>query len=196
MQIINNFIEPKIQDELEALFTSNNFPYYYSSVSCVPPGYKEFEGEDERLTGAAFVDENTVETPQFSHVLFTVDGINSGMYFQTLPIIDKLKAVVGGEYELRRCKVNLNIIDARFAGKYHTPHIDNGFEDQITAVYYVNDADGDTLFFDDNGQITKRVTPEKGKLVWWKGKIFHAKEHSIKSTARIIVNINLLPCGK
>lgn len=194
MHIINNFVKASIQDELESLFTSSGFPYYYSSVSCVPPGYKEFEGEDERLTGAAFNDGSTVESPQFSHTLFSGTGINSDSYLKVLPIINKLIDSLDEDYYLCRCKVNLNLIDVRFEGKYHTPHIDNGFENQITAVYYVNDADGDTLFFDDGGNITKRVTPEKGKLVWWKGKVFHAKEHSVKSTARIIVNINLLPC--
>lgn len=195
MQIINDFIEPELQDELETLLTSSNFPYYYSAESCAPPGYKGFLSEDERLTGSVLIDSNTIESPQFSHVIYTRDGINSATYFQLLPILDKLKSIVGNNYELSRCKVNLNLIDTRFAGKHHTPHIDNGFEDQITAVYYVNDADGDTLFFDNSGQITKRITPEKGKIVWWKGKVFHAKAYSIESTARIIININLLPCG-
>lgn len=194
MQIINNFVKPSIQDELEALFSGNSFPYYYSKESCVPPGYKEFEGEDPRLTGDAFVDENTIESVQFSHILFSATGINSDYYIRVLPIINKLIDSLDGDYRLYRCKVNLNLADVRFGGKYLTPHIDNGFEDQVTAVYYVNDADGDTVFFDDDSKISNRVTPEKGKLVWWKGKVFHAKSYSVNSATRIVLNINLLPC--
>lgn len=184
-----------MQDELESLFTSNGFPYYYSKESCVPPGYKEFINEDARLTGDAFIDHNTIETPQFSHTIFSGTGVNSDAYVKVLPIINKLMDSLEGDYYLYRCKVNLNLADARLEGKYHTPHIDNGFDGQITAVYYVNDSDGDTLFFNDSNQITQRVTPEKGKIVWWEGKIFHAKEHAIKTTARVVLNINLLPCG-
>ena len=66
-------------------------------------------------------------------------------------------------------------------------------EDQITALYYVNDSDGDTYFFDDSGKVTKRVTPKKGTLVMWEGKIFHAKSSPIKTTSRVVININLLP---
>jgi len=194
MQIITNFVKPRIQDELETLFLSNNFPYYYSNESCILPGNKNLISEDPRLTGDVFVDEDTVESAQFSHLLCTDTGPNSDHYVRVLPILNKLLDIVDGDYRVHRCKVNMNLADARFEGKYHMPHIDNGFEGQITALYYVNDADGDTLFFDDSNQITKRITPEKGKLVWWPGKVFHAKAHAISTPARIVLNINLLPC--
>lgn len=194
MHIIKNFVKPRIQDELEALFLGHNFPYYYSTESCTPPGEQNFAYEDKRLTGDVFRDENTIESPQFSHSLFTGAGINSDYYIQVVPIISKLIDSIDGNYRLYRCKVNMNLSDARFEGKYRTPHIDNGFEDQLTAIYYVNDSDGDTLFFDGNNQITQRITPEKGKLVWWRGKVFHAKSHSVKSISRVVLNINLLPC--
>lgn len=196
MQIIENFIKPRIQDEIESLLTGSNFPYFYSSVSCVPTGYKEAENEDARLTGDILLDGNTIQAPQFMH-LFVADGaVNSEAYKNVAPILNKVIDLVDGDYFVAKCKVNMNLVDPRFEGKYHPPHIDNGFEDQVTAIYYVNDSDGDTFFFDNSGEVTKRITPKKGTLVMWKGKIFHAKSSPIKTTSRVVININLLPCGK
>lgn len=193
MQIIENFVKPRIQDELETLLTSGNFPYFYSSESCVPAEYKEDENEDERLTGALLVDEHTIEAPQFMHMFVSDGAINSASYKDVAPILHKVIDLIDGDYYVAKCKVNMNLADVRFEGKYHTPHIDNGFEDQITALYYVNDSDGDTFFFDDSGKVTKRVTPKKGTLVMWEGKVFHAKSSPIKTTSRVVININLLP---
>ena len=194
MQIINDFVKPRIQDELETLFLGNNFPYFFNKESCVPAGYKEYENEDKRLTGATLIDENTIEAPQFMHLVVSDGAVNSEAYKNVAPIINKVIDLVDGDYFVAKCKVNMNLIDIRFEGKHHTPHIDNGFDDQITAIYYVNDADGDTFFFDDDGKVTKRITPKKGTLVMWKGKIFHAKSSPIKTTSRVVININLLPC--
>jgi hypothetical protein len=194
MQIIENFVKPRIQNELEVLLMGSNFPYFYSSESCVPAEYKENENEDVRLTGATLLDGNTIEAPQFSH-LFVSDGVvNSEAYKNVAPILNKVIDLVDGDYYVAKCKVNMNLADVRFEGKYHTPHIDNGFEDQVTAIYYVNDSDGDTYFFDGSNKVTKRVTPKKGTLVMWKGKVFHAKSSPIKTTSRVVININLLPC--
>jgi len=196
MQIIENFVKPRIQNELEVLLMGSNFPYFYSSESCVPAEYKENENEDVRLTGATLLDGNTIEAPQFSH-LFVSDGVvNSEAYKNVAPILNKVIDLVDGDYYVAKCKVNMNLADVRFEGKYHTPHIDNGFEDQVTAIYYVNDSDGDTYFFDGSNKVTKRVTPKKGTLVMWKGKVFHAKSSPIQTNSRVVININLLPCGK
>ncbi len=194
MKIITNFVKPRIQDELEMLFTHGNFPYFYNQASCVPADYRQDEKEDSRATGEVLVTENTVESPQFSHALFSSGAINSESYNNVAPILNKLIDIVDGDYFLARCKVNLNLSNPSLAGKHRTPHIDNGFDKQLTAIYYVNDSDGDTLFFNKQGHIIQRVTPEKGKLIWWSGKVFHAKEYSTQSKTRIILNINLLPC--
>lgn len=192
MQIINNFVKPRIQDELEKLFLSNNFPYFYVNESCSTTDY--VTNEDAKLTGDLLIDNNTIDAPQFFHMFVADGGINSAAYSDISPIINKLIDSIKEDYFVYRCKVNMNLIDTRFEGKYNAPHIDNGFDDQITAIYYVNDSDGDTFFFDDSGKVTKRVTPKKGTLVMWKGKVFHAKSSPTKTASRVVLNINLLPC--
>jgi hypothetical protein len=130
------------------------------------------------------------------HTFIAEGTVNSEAYKNVAPILNKVVDLIDEDYFVAKCKVNMNLADVRFEGKYHTPHIDNGFEDQITALYYVNDSDGDTFFFDDSNKIVKRITPKKGTLVMWRGKVFHAKSSPIKTASRVVININLLPCGK
>ena len=58
-----------------------------------------------------------------------------------------------------------------------------------TALYYVNDSDGDTLFFNDNLEIVNRVKPEKGKLIIFDGSIYTHRP-VLPPTNRIVINFN------
>ena len=55
------------------------------------------------------------------------------------------------------------------------PHIDSDISHKV-CLYYVNDVDGDTCFFDNaNGDnIVKRVTPKKNRAVIFPGELYHA----------------------
>ena len=76
---------------------------------------------------------------------------------------------------------------------HHCPHVD--FEDEhVTALYYVNKTDGDTIFFSDEMSIFQhrcqlRVEPERGKMVVFNGDVLHASS-SPTSGYRIALNVN------
>ena len=182
LNIIDDFVKPRIQDEIEKILLGNNFPYFYTTESVYLDN-----------TDTAMADASALDVPQFFHMFVSEGKVNSQLYNTIAPISNKIIDTVDVDCYMVRCKVNLNQIDTRFTDRYHTPHIDNAFEEQITAIYYVNDSDGDTFFFDNSGNITKRVTPKKGRLVWWKGKIFHAKSSPTVSTHRVVLNFNLMP---
>jgi len=182
LNVIDDFIKLRFQNDIEKLLLGNNFPYFYTNESVY------LDSID-----TVMIDENTLNVPQFFHMFITDGQVSSQYYNNISPISNKLIDTVDDDYYISRCKVNFNTIDSRFENRYHTPHIDNAFEDQITAIYYVNDSDGDTFFFDDAGNITERLTPKKGRLVWWKGRIFHAKSSPVKSINRLVINFNLLP---
>lgn len=73
---------------------------------------------------------------------------------------------------------------------YAAPHTDLGYPHWVV-LYYVNDADGDTVFFDKNKKIIKRVTPKKGRLVFFKGDISHSGGIPKKSP-RCVVNFDII----
>jgi hypothetical protein len=55
--------------------------------------------------------------------------------------------------------------------EHYAPHTDLPF-DHYVVLYYVNDSDGDTVFFH-NGEIVKRVSPKRGRLIIFDGRIEH-----------------------
>lgn len=87
---------------------------------------------------------------------------------------------------------------------YGLPHVD-GVRDfpYKAAVYYVNDSDGDTVFFKETtNEITpnnipfdmtvyKTVSPKKGRLVVFNGDIYHSSGKP-KNDIRCIINYNFV----
>lgn len=55
--------------------------------------------------------------------------------------------------------------------KNYSPHVDLPF-DHWVVLYYVNDADGDTVFFH-NGSIVKSVSPKRGRVILFDGNLLH-----------------------
>ena len=88
----------------------------------------------------------------------------------------------------------------------HDPHIDFDFP-HIASIYYVNDSDGDTIFYNqktyDTNQIDnldlqeyKRVTPKANRLVIFEGDIVHTGSSPVNSKKRILINSNFLTTKK
>lgn len=55
-------------------------------------------------------------------------------------------------------------------------------------LYYVNDSDGDTIFFDDNENEIKRISPKEGRIVVFNGSIKHCGSKPTKFP-RATINI-------
>ena len=98
-------------------------------------------------------------------------------------------------------KVNLivkNVIQGRVFLHMPSPnpglddiHVDMPFNHWVF-LYYVNDSDGDTVFFKDDGKTElKRVTPKKGRGVFFNGLIKHCSTRPSKSH-RCIFNYGFL----
>lgn len=81
----------------------------------------------------------------------------------------------------------------------HLPHVDSTDKHKVF-LYYVNDSDGDTVFFNELFDGTKkdqftesqRVSPEAGKGVVFDGHIYHASSSPIASEYRCILNVDFI----
>jgi len=90
----------------------------------------------------------------------------------------------------------------------HTPHVDLEIPHK-TALLYLNDSDGDTVFYDlkysyatklssreyyelhkKKIKIEEVVKPEKNKFVWFDGYDYHSSTSPTKVDRRIVVNFN------
>jgi hypothetical protein len=75
-------------------------------------------------------------------------------------------------------------------GEPGPPHIDDE-EPHNVCLYYVNDVDGDTVFFDtsdNNAKIIGTVSPKKNRVVIFPGHIYHAN-YWPTTNPRAIINI-------
>jgi hypothetical protein len=89
---------------------------------------------------------------------------------------------------------------------YHNPHVDF-YEPHRVGLYYVNDSDGDTVVFNEtfdkvtieqsvkfanDGKFTElaRISPKKGKMVFFDGKHYHASMHPKEHSQRIVITFD------
>lgn len=99
-----------------------------------------------------------------------------------------VKPIVG----IQRVKFNLLWKCTETDGRWNFPHVDtydivNSDLTKWSVLYYVNDADGDTVFF--TPEETIRVTPKRGRAVIFPANIEHAGTNPSVSEERIVLNI-------
>ena len=56
-------------------------------------------------------------------------------------------------------------------------------------LYYPNDSDGDTFFFDNDLNVIHREPPERGKIILFDGSTYHSSSSPTKEV-RFSLNIN------
>lgn len=71
---------------------------------------------------------------------------------------------------------------------FYAPHTDRP-EKHLGLIYYVNDSDGDTVFFEKE-KIIEKVTPKKGRIVLFDGETLHSGGFPTNNP-RCIVNFNI-----
>lgn len=181
----------------------------------------EIEDKIEELT----LSQHYEDVDNLSYLKETNPQINLPLLFQEVAPGDKIK----GELQpylrkiLRLTKENSNIsfgnakrwkinklspIEDPSIDKWGV-HVDQ-LEPHYSIIYYVNDTDGDTIFYDNtlggdyskwteilgiNKDLSifseiKRVPPKKGRIVIFDGKIFHRSSYPI-SKDRYIINFNV-----
>jgi len=126
--------------------------------------------------------------PSFSHIAYIDYRPNSNV----APVIASSLLCISDAAEqdpgdIFRVRFGLYLPIAN-APEHNTPHTDLKIP-HTTVLYYVNDCDGDTFFFDNDGDIIDRVTPKKGRLVVFDGLTSHASSMPSKN-CRVSLNIN------
>ena len=145
---------------------------------------------DSKLFGTA----TNSTTYGFIHNLFDKGVVTSDYLDLFTPLLDCISQHYNCNIILVRMKMNMTINVNKQVQLY--PHIDNldGLQNKNfkTAVYYINDSDGDTLFFDDEKNIVHRQTPQKNTLVLFDGDLLHAPQLPLVSPKRLVLNINVI----
>jgi len=187
--VLDNILTKEQEDEIENLLTGVSFPYFFDSINYTSTGIEKFPNV-----------KNLVDHKQMVHVAYSIDDngntyCNSNDYGYIISFITNQLLVhfKKEKLTLKRAKVNLQQQFTNNKPEYHNiPHIDLTDNKHFVCIYYVNDSDGDTLFFDNekNCNVIDRVSPKKGRLLVFNGNILHASQHPIKSPERIVINMD------
>lgn len=189
----DDFIPTAFQNTIESILLENeSFPVYYSNRTV-----KYMEGGNN---SDLYYDKNTKDAPQFVHGVVKNECQTSDFWSVLRPIQYFLIAKVNKELTVNRCKINFNLSNINFAdNQYYTPHKDPAEQGSYTAIYYVNDCDGDTLLFkepethnfDGEFEVIKRITPKKGKLIFFPSNTVHCGSPPRNADVRCVINFVL-----
>lgn len=156
-----------------------------------PSSNQETEG------GRASIDKNVYEHPMF------VAPLDPGHPYrnQVISVFEKFLAKHNLSYtNILRIKANwVPAAPIASKGRYQMPHIDDDREHKVF-LYYVNDADGDTIMFNElykgygpeEFTIRETVSPAMGKAVVFDGNNFHAPSAPIATPFRCVINIDFI----
>jgi hypothetical protein len=142
-----------------------------------------------------YQDINIIDPPQFFQSLLSDKGEPTFFFGWFTPILDAIKF---DGMRILRMKINMTFPYTGSSNlSYGIPHVD--LPDEVgytTGIYYLTDADGDTIIFNEKHghqvrlSIQTKVNPKKGKLVLFEGNTLHAPMPTFSNKVRIVLNIN------
>lgn len=184
MRFFENFLSKEQEDNIEKAMLK--LPWYFNTI------------EDD-------INDITDKTPVYFVNLIGCEshGTSANDIKPFVPILQKLEELTGQEYMNRICRVKANMYTRRpdFAeGHHHKPHLDFynkdtrlGDEGEVF-LYYANNSDGDTFFFEEkhidarNPTIMKRVPHKKGTALLFDNRTLHASSSPRVSEYRVNIN--------
>jgi hypothetical protein len=178
IKIQDNIISQYYQDYIEDLTTSkfrmHPYPLFYTPKITTGDSKSENEFGFSHMFFAN-------DEPYPNHCTLRHFGIS---LFQPLfSFIEKQKLIINKIYTSR-----VFLLTPTEKNKSYIPHKDLPFP-HLAAIYYVNDTDGDTIFYDNDYNIIKTVSPKKGRIVVFDGNIFHGASTPTLDK-RVIINYN------
>jgi hypothetical protein len=172
MKIIENFLPHSLHKIIQQELLGESFPWYFNNSIA----YENQSGSNFQFTHTFYRDQNPISN------WFNV--VQSMMFILETQCNYKLNGIL-------RIKANLNTQNPLLNASDNA-HQDSKDPRFMTMLYYVNDSDGDTLFFDDSKtNIINRVTPKENTAVIFKSNLWHASSAPIENKRRVVINFIL-----
>jgi hypothetical protein len=176
--VIESFISKEEQNYIEDYVQDPKFPYRFHKIHI----YGDERDYDPKL--------------QLTHHLYMHEEDKVSPHFDIImPVFGKLFNMYGG-IQLVRAKVNCTTPDPTVAAYKPQPaHTDLKYDDgtdfpHMVCLYYINDSDGPTFFYTEQGRISHRINPKKGTAIIFDGSIMRAGSNPVNYPYRFALNIN------
>lgn len=183
--VIDDVLSPSHFAFMVEAVKSNRFPWYYMSNT------------------HTYEDEYLPNSHGFIHWMHEPQGFNAepSAYLNVFsPALYVMVDAVGMVFrQLIRARVNLTLMSPQQIPGY--PHVDwNEREQYYSALFYLEDSDGETLFYDykcvagevskdpETKKVCKKVQPKANRGVVFNGHIAHSATLPLKHPTRTVVN--------
>lgn len=192
MKTFDKLVPREYNNYIESVFMSENFPWFLTTKTVT------------YMDKSCVFNNNVYDIPQFVHLFYRNDSINSEYYKLVTPFISELEKQTGKTYLDRLIRIKANLMYKRQdypIDSYCSPHCD--CSDNVgrpveteSLIYYVNDTDGDTLIFNEvfDGNhinqltIAERITPNRGHSVLFNSTALHTGTPPRSHDFRIVIN--------
>ena len=190
--VVKDAIPKNFADYVEG--TLANIPLFWHPNTSYGPSSSNYQDALNLIA----LDSNVVDNGQFTHAVLEDGNIFSQHHAMLVPLLyffaEQANITIN---TIERIRVNLLVQDKTFkSNNYNFPHTDS--KDTYSFLYYVNDSDGDTFFFNEYFQnqlpssftLYNKLTPKKGTGVFFESQRYHASSNPAISQARYVINYN------
>lgn len=187
--ILDDVLSPYTLDTIEELCLSHDIAWFRQESAT----FSKDQAEASRMFPKPA---DAIESPFLLHTIFNREQKKVSPFFHHFtPVISAIPYTCD---MLLRINMNMALPDAAATDDtYGMPHIDFIEPHVITAIFYVTDATGDTVIFNEQfghtGELTikERVSPKKGRLVIFDGSLLHSGNTPRDNRPRVVLNINM-----
>ena len=189
MKVFNNIISKKEQEELKNLLLGNNFPWYF--LPDITHNFNEHQGRPGHYH--LFMDNGKQNSDYINDIKKICENVNKKIKKQLS--MHKVRSFL-------QLPLNEKLLLKHKKHKEDTPHID--IEKPHTVfLYYVNDADGDTVLYDylskniedipnyEDIKVIDKMTPKQGSVIVFDGMTWHSSTQPTKGP-RCIINFDMV----
>jgi hypothetical protein len=175
MKKLTNFAPIDLVNQLEQVLSSHQFPWFWRPSTVYGVNENNYFSDDFQFIHMAYY-ENQPQSDLFVYVrplLFEFEKA-TGL---TIKNVFKIKANLLPKQELDDIEASV-----------HTD-LDKSDKNYISIVYYVIDSDGDTVIYDDNGNVALQASPVKGSAVYFPSHMKHRGTPPSLNKRRIVLNM-------
>lgn len=181
---LTDFLPKSLENDIYESTMATFMPWYYSD-STIHKGNNTLPSHPDIR-----------DSSQFVHLALWPDQENSWIWNVIKPVLYFFEKETGTKIkDTQRCKINLLQPSKNYQpNTFHPPHND-GEDNQYSLIYYVNDSDGDTYFFNEfftgvkpELTIYNKVTPKKGKAVFFDSARYHCSSNPVNTERRVAIN--------
>ena len=190
--VVDDILTLQEQNDIGNLLTSNYFPWFLSEYYTVGKNqhdkFKHFPNVRDHIQMVHQFYNARDEDPEYK-----TEAISDRTEIVDILIKKIAKYLKKDKLVVARAKANLqHQVTGNKKEYYNTPHVDEPTLKHWVCIYYLNDSDGDTLFFDNEKDlnIIHSVSPKKGRFLFFKGNILHTGKHPIDTNVRIVINMD------